>query len=439
MESNKKSICDILKKIIFVFISSVLYFMAIAIGIVPFTLIVNDTVSGDILVPNAASILVSSSVLVIGAMTRFVTSIYNSALSDYVGRKPMILASITSLVLGRVIMLGAKGSNGFYLSAFISGIFDCYMGVSIAWICDIVDETNRGIGLGLLGGSIGIAFTLGVPLGAYVATEYSPYYAIHISISLLVVSGIYIIFIPTDDTLGTRSNPREQKQDIDIGNQTNTQYSISNRIRQSFRKHIKFQKRSFPTNILLFIKDYSPLRGLTIIVEANTPHDWITNLLFQVSLQILQTNLLQFGFLVFHWTSEDAGIVFACIGIGVSLSSAAMLHLYTENQVVVYGGILSFLGFTVFAIAGTGLSQSGMLAFPGVLLISLGGSWSSALQSILTKQYPKDRQGEATGVLGQQGVLAIVPAYLGGISFSLFIRADAPFYWPGSAFGLVST
>ena len=56
------------------------------------------------------------------------------------------------------------------------------------------------------------------------------------------------------------------------------------------------------------------------------------------------------------------------------------------------------------------------------------------MQSILTRQYDSDRQGECVGVLSQQGVLACVPAYPIGLLFSYTIKPNAIFHWPGIPF-----
>jgi DHA1 family tetracycline resistance protein-like MFS transporter len=428
-EQRSLSISEVVRKIYFICISSIVYFIAIGMGVVPFTLIINDNIAHNLLVPNANSIMVTTSVILISALTKFITSIYNSALSDYVGRKPLAIASIFSVTLGRVLILNPKSHSIFYISAFVSATFDCYYGISIAWVCDIVDPSSRGIALGILGGCLGFAFTIGVPIGAYISTTYSPYVAMHMSVTLLIFCGVLILLIPTDDTLGTHSSIKN------YSNTNNTTQSHTKYI--TICRYIHLRKRHLPPNLLQFITEYSPLKGLYIIYDSMTPLDWVTNYLFQISLQILQTNLLQFGFLVFEWSSEDAGMAFSMIGVGVSISSLVMLRMFSEYDVVYISGVLSIVGFAIYSIAGSGIASANALSYPGLIFIAIGGSWNAALQSILTKQYPRDKQGEASGVLSQQGVFAILPAYLGGISFSVFIRSDSPIYWPGSAFALV--
>ena len=54
-------------------------------------------------------------------LTQLLTSKYNSALSDYIGRKPMLIVSAVGFALSRVAFAASSSTAGFYVAAVISG------------------------------------------------------------------------------------------------------------------------------------------------------------------------------------------------------------------------------------------------------------------------------------------------------------------------------
>src|SRR5512146_760719 len=104
-------------------------------------------------------------------------------LSDRIGRRPVLLLSVTGTILGFILlgvapMLGrllaglasAQSANAFIIGLlFFSRILDGLTGgnltVAQAYIADVTDEANRAKSLGLIGAAFGLGFILGPAAG----------------------------------------------------------------------------------------------------------------------------------------------------------------------------------------------------------------------------------------------------------------------------------
>jgi MFS family permease len=93
---------------------------------------------------------------------------YTSGLGDYLGRKPVLIASTISFILTRFLYLTAESAGGFLFGCH--HWCDCVYFTSLAWVCDLFPEgTRRSKRVGLFTGVVGgLAFVVGVPAGALI-------------------------------------------------------------------------------------------------------------------------------------------------------------------------------------------------------------------------------------------------------------------------------
>ena len=120
------------------------------------------------------------------------------------------------------------------------------------------------------------------------------------------------------------------------------------------------------------------------------------------------------------------------MGVSIAIFSPLLIGRYEERPLITTGMILQIVGFFFFSISGSRLPHAAFVALPAFLFIAVGGVWLSAMPSILTKQYPSTEYGAVVGVMAQQMVLAIIPAYGVSVFFSYSISNNATVYWPGS-------
>src|SRR5439155_25196461 len=87
------------------------------------------------------------------------------ALSDRVGRRPVILVSCLGLGLDYVIMALAPTVGWLFVGRVLSGITASSFSTSFAYIADVTEPDERAGRFGLLGLAFGVGFILGPAVG----------------------------------------------------------------------------------------------------------------------------------------------------------------------------------------------------------------------------------------------------------------------------------
>lgn len=93
------------------------------------------------------------------------------ALSDRIGRRPIILLSLLGSTLAYVFFAMAPSFEWLLLSRAFGGIFAANISAAQAYIADVTPPEDRAKGMGLIGAAFGIGFTLGPPLGGIAAAH----------------------------------------------------------------------------------------------------------------------------------------------------------------------------------------------------------------------------------------------------------------------------
>ena len=96
----------------------------------------------------------------------FISAPFIGALSDRVGRRPMLIASIASTALGWFVFAGAPSIPFLFLGRVIDGCAAGNFSIAQNYLVDISrDDKERTTNLGLIGAIFGIGFMLGPLLG----------------------------------------------------------------------------------------------------------------------------------------------------------------------------------------------------------------------------------------------------------------------------------
>jgi len=84
--------------------------------------------------------------------------------SDRIGRRPVILISLTASCIGYFLFGVAHSLSLLFVSRVIAGIGGANIGTAQAYIADTTTVENRAKGMGLIGAAFGLGFILGPPL-----------------------------------------------------------------------------------------------------------------------------------------------------------------------------------------------------------------------------------------------------------------------------------
>ncbi len=90
-------------------------------------------------------------------------------LSDRVGRRPVILISLTASCTGYLLFAFTHSLTVLFASRLIAGIGGANIGTAQAYIADSTTPENRAKGMGLIGAAFGLGFILGPPMSGILA------------------------------------------------------------------------------------------------------------------------------------------------------------------------------------------------------------------------------------------------------------------------------
>jgi MFS transporter, DHA1 family, tetracycline resistance protein len=105
------------------------------------------------------------------AFFSFISSPFLGALSDKIGRRPVLIASITSTAIGWFVFAGATSIPFLFLGRIIDGAAAGNFTVAQGCLIDLArDDKERSANLGLIGAAFGVGFMLGPFLGGLLST-----------------------------------------------------------------------------------------------------------------------------------------------------------------------------------------------------------------------------------------------------------------------------
>jgi MFS family permease len=315
---------------------------------------------------------VDASVSFVHALMCFIFGRYTSGLGDYLGRKPILIASTLAFIATRFIYLSAQNASGFIFGAMLGGAFDCVYFTCLAWVCDLFPEgTRRSKRVGLFTGVVGgLAFVVGVPAGALIAQR-----GLELPLKLAMCGGflclILLLALPVDDTLGIKAQSPSSEEGCCSGSRR--------QLPQSWKAYLW---ANFPINS----------HAYELILKAKYPLDWLTNFLMHTTSGLLNLILIQYCLAVFDWSAVLASAAVLSVGICLGFFAPVLLHRFNPVPLAFYAMIFFTLGHVLLSVSGTGLSIAPLIGVLGIVCFAMGTSWVPALQTNILSQYSADVQ-----------------------------------------------
>ena len=317
--------------------------------------------------PGAISLLFSSF-----AFFSFLSSPFFGALSDRVGRRPVLLASILTTAVGWFIVAAGTSLWMVFLGRIVDGLSAGKLTTAQTYLVDIArDDRERTANLGLVGAAFGIGFLLGPVIGGLLSamSPAFPFYAT--AVLALANAALGYFFLP--ETLKVKSqaplafNPMRPV------------------ITAATTRAIRFDMLSW-----MFF-------GLSFVM---------TTAMFSLYVQD------EFGY-----TNLATGLLFTVVGL-VSFANQTFLIRRVWSRRFTDGQLQTIMPLIV--TAGLALLASGNLAvfIAGLVLLGVGqGVFRVVLTSIVAGKAPPNMKGEVIGVIS--GVFSacsvIAPALAGPI------------------------
>jgi predicted MFS family arabinose efflux permease len=103
------------------------------------------------------------------SLAQFVSTVLLGGLSDRLGRRPVLLASILVGALGYTLFALAPSYAWLFVARAIAGFAGGNLSVAHAYIADVTSPAERSRGMGLVGAAFGLGFIVGPAMGAIAA------------------------------------------------------------------------------------------------------------------------------------------------------------------------------------------------------------------------------------------------------------------------------
>ncbi len=320
-------------------------------------------------------------------------------LSDRIGRRPVLLLSVTGTFLGFLLLglaeplgrllgglISSQSTNAFiiavlFFSRILDGLTRGNLTVAQAYIADVTDEANRAKGLGMIGAAFGLGFILGPAAGGLLSQwGYSiPAFAAALvsTLNLLAIS----IFLPESLT-------PERHENL-----------------------VTHQRPPFTLKALLTVLN-RPVVGPLLHVRL------FYGLAFATFQSIFSLYAQSIGL-----SSQTTGFVLAYVGLLAVITQAGLIgpltRRFRETWLIISG--LWIMGISLLAWAFT----SQLLPLLVVILpLSLsGGVLNTVMQSSISKSVSQDEIGGILGISTSLDALTrVIAPSLGGFLLGYFGR-----------------
>jgi len=315
------------------------------------------------------------------ALMQFIFAPVLGALSDQLGRRPVLLISLAGAALDYLVMAFAPELWVLLVGRAVAGLTGANVSVATAYLTDISAESERARRFGLSNAMFGVGFIVGPLLGGLLGDYWLrlPFIAAAVLNACNLLLALFVL--PE-----SRTPTREQLE-----------LAALNPLR--------------PLRWVFSLKPLLPLVFVFFILSGAG--------------EAYGTCWALWGFDAFHWNGRWIGLSLGTFGLCQTLVQALLPGLATK-LLGEPGAVLVGLGCAGVALIVMAFARQGWVVFAVMPLFALGGIGTPALQSRATRLVEPARQGQFQGVLASAVGLASIVAPLAFSSFYFVVQKEWP-------------
>ncbi len=306
--------------------------------------------------------------------------------SDRVGRRPIILLSISANVIGYLIFGFAGNLTLFMLSRIVNGIGSSNIAAAQAYISDITKPEDRTKYLGMIGAAFGLGFVFGPAAGGFIKSHYGFEW---VGFTAAILCGINFLsayfFLP---------------------------------------ESIKEKNAASPIRFVP-LKDYANALQKPLLREILFL--WIIYIMAFTMMQTVSALLWKEHY---GMDEKHIGFIFAIIGVSSAIAQGGLVGLISKklgrNRILLLGCVLMCIGLGMIPLIPQNMFWTGTVLWIALTAIG-GGCLTPSLQSLVSLISPPSEQGRMLGLSKSLGSLSRVlgPAISG---FAYDLHFSTPYF-----------
>ncbi len=327
----------------------------------------------------------------IWALMQFLFSPLSGALSDRLGRRPVVLISNFGLGTSYLLMAVAPNLGWLFVSRVISGITASSISAASAYIADVTPPEKRASAFGSIGVTFGLGFVLGPALGGVLGgiDLRLPFW---VAGGLSVANAIYGVFVLPE------SLAPEKRRAVDW-------------------------KRANPVGSLILLRSHPELTGLAMV-----------HFLYTLAQNVLPTVFVLYAGYRYGWNETTIGLTMAGSGLSMMLVQGALVKpavaRFGERRALVIGLACAVVGFAIY-----GFAPTGEIFWLGIPVLAIWGLYGPSSQGLMTRRVTPSEQGQLQGALSSiMGITGMIGPGLFTLIFAHFIAAGRDTLIPGAPF-----
>jgi DHA1 family tetracycline resistance protein-like MFS transporter len=313
------------------------------------------------------------------------------AVSDRVGRRPVMLYSMAGMCINFLSTAWAPNLAGLFIGRVIGGMSSASMSVATAYASDISSHEQRAKSFGKVGAAFGLGFICGPMLGGLLGN-------VNLHLPFYVAAG------------------------LSAANFVYGYFCVPESLAPSLRAPFTLAKAN-PLAALFKLGRRRDIRSLALVYA-----------LLMFAQATLQTTWVLYTHFRFGWSPRDNGIALFCFGLSAVVVQAGLLGWLVKRHGEVRVALLGLVsGAIVYLLYG--LATQGWMMYALILCNLFSFAGGPALQSIISKTAPASEQGALIGSLQSIASLGIViMPVLGSMILGEVSRLPADDWRIGSSF-----
>ncbi|ASQ90351.1 tetracycline resistance MFS efflux pump [Prosthecochloris sp. GSB1] len=329
-------------------------------------------------------------------------------LSDYIGRRPVMLVSIFLAAVSYFFFSMATTIPLLILSRAMSGVGSANIAAAQAYITDVTDSSGRSKAMGMLGAAFGIGFIIGPLIGGFLKTNFGIEMVGYVASALIGIDFILaVFFLPESNREAKKISEFLQARPKASGK------PLLESLKEKSDAYVDGVRQAFGS------------RPIALLMS--------TNFIFTFGIVNMQIASILLWKEYFHSTDQQIGYLFAYVGfLSVIVQGGLMGKMnkrFGEHRLFLWGHLLTFVGvFFIPFIPGDSLFSLGL----GILFFfAAGTSLVNPINISMISLYSyKQKQGQILGY-GQSinSFARILGPFSGSILYSM--APQLPFVFAG--------